>query len=137
MSPNLRAQHASVGLGIQPELYYYTQIFDPRRREPEISAMFAPQLKVANVSSALVKRLKAAQGLKTINHSTAMRIKDRLESTGRCLPLLDLINDDDSVNRLVEINVRNSAKLRPREPAANTLRSFCMRASNIRSHSFT
>ena len=85
-----------------PTRHYYAQPFDPRHREPEHSATFAPQLRTANVSSARVKRLTAAQGLKTINDSTAMRIKDRLESTGCCLPLLDLIIDDDSVNRLVE-----------------------------------
>ena len=109
---NFQPLHAAIGLGnhLVPELYYYAQPFDPRRRGPESSATFAPQPKVVNVSSALVKKLKAAQGLKTINHSTAMRIKDRLESTGRRLPLLGLVNDD-SVHRLVEINVRKLGEI--------------------------
>jgi hypothetical protein len=40
----------------------------------------------------------------------AMRIKDRLESTGRRLPILDQVVDD-SVNRLVEINVRKLGEI--------------------------
>jgi hypothetical protein len=40
----------------------------------------------------------------------AMRIKDRLESTGRRLPLLDKV-DDDSIGKLVEINIRKLAEI--------------------------
>jgi LmbE family N-acetylglucosaminyl deacetylase len=109
---NFQPPHAAVGLAthLVPELYYYAQPFDPRRREPESTATFAPQPKSVDVFPVIAKKLKAAQALKTINHSTAMRIKDRLESTGRRLALLDLINDDN-VNRLVEINVRKLGEI--------------------------
>ena len=40
----------------------------------------------------------------------AMRIKDRLETTGRRLPLLDEV-DEASVSKLVEINVRKLAEI--------------------------
>jgi LmbE family N-acetylglucosaminyl deacetylase len=93
-----------------PELYYYAQPFDPRRREPESTVTFAPQPKVMDISAAFDKKLQAAQALKTINYSMAMRIKQRLESTGRRLPVLDKA-DDASVQKLVEINVRKLAQI--------------------------
>jgi LmbE family N-acetylglucosaminyl deacetylase len=93
-----------------PELYYYAQPFDPRRREPESTATFAPQPKVMDIAGSFDKKLQAAQALKTINYSMAMRIKQRLESTGRRLPLLDKA-DDASVQKLVEINVRKLGQI--------------------------
>ncbi len=92
------------------ELYYYAQPFDPRRREPESTATFAPQPKAMDISAVFDKKLRAAQALKTINYSMAMRIKQRLESTGRRLPLLDK-TDEASVQKLVEINVRKLAQI--------------------------
>ena len=104
---NYQPPFAVVGLEthVTPELYYYAQPFDPRRREAESTATFVPQPKVVDIASTFAKKLQAAQALKTINHSMAMRIKHRLESTGRHLPLLDDI-DETSVSELVEINVR-------------------------------
>ena len=61
--------------------------------------------KVMDISAAFDKKLRAAYALKTINYSMAIRVKLRLESTGRRLPLLDKA-DDASVQKLVEINVR-------------------------------
>lgn len=109
---NYQPPFAVVGLEthITPELYYYAQPFDPRRREAESTATFVPQPKVLDIASTFDKKLRAAQALKTINHSTAMRIKDRLETTGRRLPLLDEVNEE-SVNQLVEINVRKLAEI--------------------------
>jgi hypothetical protein len=54
--------------------------------------------------------LKAAQALKTINQSNAMRLKTRLASSGRRLPLLDVVNES-SINALVEQNVRGLARI--------------------------
>jgi len=109
---NYQPPFAVVGLEthITPELYYYAQPFDPRRREPESTATFVPQPKVLDIASTFDKKLRAAQALKTINHSMAMRIKDRLESTGRRLPLLEEVNEV-SVSKLVEINVRKLAEI--------------------------
>jgi len=109
---NYQPPFAVVGLEthITPELYYYAQPFDPRRREAESTATFVPQPKVVDIASTFDKKLRAAQALKTINHSMAMRIKSRLESTGRRLPLLDDLNEE-SVNQLVEINVRKLAAI--------------------------
>jgi LmbE family N-acetylglucosaminyl deacetylase len=87
------------------ELYYYSQPFDPRRREPEGPATFVPQLKGVDITAALDKKVRAAQALKTANWSMAMRIKQRLQDTGRRLPLLDTMTDE-AIDKLVEINVR-------------------------------
>ena len=90
---------------VTPELYYYAQPFDPRRREPESTATFVPQPVTKDIAATLDKKIRAAQSLKTINYSLAHRIKQRLDETNRKLPLLERI-DDASVNKLVETNVR-------------------------------
>lgn len=95
---------------LTPELYYYAQPFDPRRSEPESTSTFVPQPKIVDISDTFDKKLKAVQALKTINHSMAMRLKTRLTSTGRKLPLLDVVNEA-SINKLVEQNVRGLAKV--------------------------
>ncbi len=109
---NFQPPHAAVGLEthLTPELYYYAQPFDPRRREPEGPATFVPQPKVVDISRQFDKKLRAAQALETINHSMAMRIKQRLETTERRLSLLDRV-DSESVTKLVEINVRKLAEI--------------------------
>jgi hypothetical protein len=63
-----------------------------------------------DISAAFDKKLRAAEALKTINYSMAMRVKQRLESTGRRLPLLDK-TDEASVQKLVEINVRKLSQI--------------------------
>ena len=110
--PNFQPPFSVVGLEthVTPELYHYAQPFDPRRREAESTATFTPQPKVIDISSTFDKKLRAAQALGTINYSMAMRIKARLESTNRKLPLLDEV-DQESVNKLVEINVRKLAEI--------------------------
>ncbi|MBM3737579.1 MAG: PIG-L family deacetylase [Acidobacteria bacterium] len=107
---NHQPPFAQVGLEthVTRELYYYAQPFDPRRREPESTATFVPQPKVSDIGAMLDRKIRAALALKTINHAVAMRIRDRLESTGRRLPLLDTVNDA-SVAKLTEINVRTLA----------------------------
>jgi LmbE family N-acetylglucosaminyl deacetylase len=91
-----------------PELYYYGQPFDPRRREEESTSTFVPEVKVVDISATLDRKIKATQGLRTINASMAHRLKDRLTETHRRLPLLERLNDD-AVNQLVEKNVRGLA----------------------------
>ena len=93
-----------------PELYYYAQPLDPRRREPESTATFVPEPKVFDISATFERKLKAVQAMKTVNHSATMRLKARLTSTGRKLPLLAEV-DDASMNKLVEENVRGLAKI--------------------------
>lgn len=90
---------------VTPELYYYAQPFDPRRREAESTATFVPQPVTKDIAATLDKKIRAAQALKTINYSLANRIKQRLDETNRKLPLLERV-DDASVNKLVETNVR-------------------------------
>ena len=109
---NFQPPFAVVGLEthITPELYYYAQPFDPRRREAEGPPAFVPQPKVVDITATLDKKLRAAQALRTANRSIAMRIKKRLDQTGRRLPLLDN-PDEASVNKLVEINVTKLAEI--------------------------
>ncbi len=122
---NYQPPFAVVGLEthITPELYYYAQPFDPRRREPESTATFVPQPKVLDIAATFDKKLRAAQALKTINYSMAMRIKDRLESTGRRLPLLEKV-DEESVNKLVEINLSKLAEIAARDTAHSQAEEF-------------
>jgi len=105
-------------LGLAPhivgEMYYYAQPFDPRRREPESSSTFVPQPKTVSISTVFEKKLRAAQALYTANYSLAMRIKERLDNTSRRLPLLDAVNRE-SVNQLVEINLRKLAQIAARD----------------------
>jgi LmbE family N-acetylglucosaminyl deacetylase len=109
---NYQPPFSTVGLAthIVGELYYYAQPFDPRRREPESGPMFVPQPKTVDISKTFDKKLRAAQALYTANYSMAMRIKERLDGTGRRLPLLDTV-DRRSVNDLVEVNVRKLAQI--------------------------
>jgi len=93
-----------------PELYYYAQPVDPRRREPEGPPTFVPQPKVVDISKTIDRKLRAAKALKTANYSLAMRIRERLEQTSRRLPLLDTVNEA-AVERLVEINVRKLGEI--------------------------
>ena len=107
-------QIAGLATHLTPELYYYAQPFDPRRREAESTATFVPQPKVVDIAPTLDKKLRAVLALKTINHSMAMRIKERLESSGRRLPLLDTV-DEESINELAGINVRKLAAIAARD----------------------
>jgi LmbE family N-acetylglucosaminyl deacetylase len=95
---------------LTPELYYYAQPLDPRRRDAESTATFVPQPKVVDISRTFDRKLKAVQALKTVNRAAAMRLKARLTSTGRRLPLLDVVNEV-AINGLVEQNVRGLAKV--------------------------
>jgi hypothetical protein len=95
---------------LTPELYYYSQPFDPRRRDAESTSTFVPEPKIVDISATLGKKLKAIQALKTINYSNAMRLKQRLSSTSRRLPLLDQVNEQ-AVDALVEQNLRGLAKI--------------------------
>ena len=99
-----------LGTHITPEVYYFAPPVDPARREAESTATFVPQPKMLDISGTLEKKIKAAQALKTINHSLAMRLKQRLESTDRKLDLLERV-DEASINKLIEERVRGLAQL--------------------------
>lgn len=122
---NYQPPFSRVGLEphVTPEIYYYAQPFDPRRREPESTPTFAPQPKQLDIAAQFDKKLRAAQALKTANRSMAMRIKKRLDDTGRRLPLLDAV-DDESINKLVEINVRKLAEIGAEETALDLAEEF-------------
>lgn len=100
--------------GLKPhlagEVYYYAQPLDPRRQEAESTPTFVPVPKTVDVSQSMEKKIRAAQALKTIQMSLARRLKDRLESTGRRLPLLDAL-DESSLAKLVEENVRGLGRI--------------------------
>ncbi len=93
-----------------PELYYYGQPFDPRRSEAESTPTFVPEYKAIDISTALARKIKAAQALRTINYSMAHRLKDRLTDTQRRLRLFDTL-DDKAVNALVQKNVEGLAAI--------------------------
>ena len=95
---------------LTPELYYYAQPLDPRRRDPESTPTFVPEVKIVDIGATFDKKLKAIQALRTINYSMTMRLKQQLTSTGRKLPALDVVNEE-AVNELVEQNVRGLAKI--------------------------
>lgn len=122
---NFQPPFSVVGLGphFVPELYYYAQPADPRRREPESTATFVPQPKALDISRTFEKKLRAAQALFTANQSMAMRIKERLESTNRRLPLLETVNRE-TVNQLVEINVRKLAEIAARDTSYKLAEEF-------------
>jgi LmbE family N-acetylglucosaminyl deacetylase len=109
---NFAPPQADVGLEphLTPEVYYYSQPLDPRRREPESTATFVPQPKIVDISTTFARKVQAAQALQTINFSMARRLKDHFTATRRRLPLLQTV-DETAVNRLVEQNVRGLAKL--------------------------
>lgn len=94
---------------LTPEVYYYAQPLDPRRSEPESTAVFVPQPVIRDIAATLSQKIKAAQALRTIQHSQVMRLKASLAATGRRLPLLDTVNDA-AVDRLAEENVRGLAR---------------------------
>ena len=122
---NVQPPFSAVGLAphIVGELYYYAQPFDPRRREPESTTTFVPQPKTVSISKTFEKKLRAAQALYTGNYSMAMRIKERLDGTSRRLPLLDTVNRE-SVDQLVEINVRKLAEIAARDTAHELAEEF-------------
>ncbi len=41
-----------------PELYYYGQPFDLRRREPESTSTFVPEIKIVDISATLAQKVK-------------------------------------------------------------------------------
>jgi LmbE family N-acetylglucosaminyl deacetylase len=114
-------------VGLKPhvtrELYYYAQPFDPRRREPESTATFTPQPKVLDIATAFDKKLRAAQALKTMNYAMAMRIRQRLDESGRKLALLETVNDG-AVQKLVEINVRKLAEIGAKDSSFKQAEEF-------------
>lgn len=109
---NVQVAHAAGGLKphVTPELYYYAQPFDPRRNEPESTATFVPQPRATDITRTLERKIRAIQALATINTSMAQRLRQRLDSTGRRLPLLDRV-DTQTVRQLVEENVRGLARI--------------------------
>ncbi|MBS1823968.1 MAG: PIG-L family deacetylase [Acidobacteria bacterium] len=122
---NHQPPFAQAGLAthVVKELYYYAQPFDPRRREAESTATFAPQPKVVDIASSLEKKLRASQALTTVNYSMAMRIRKRLDESGRRLPLLDVVNEE-SVRKLVEINVRKLAEIAAKDSGYKLAEEF-------------
>lgn len=122
---NVQPAFANVGLDahVVDEVYYYAQPVDPRRREAESTATFVPQPTVRDIAASIDKKTRAAQALETANESMAQRIKQRLEATGRRLPLLDTV-DADSIHELVSINVRNLARIAAQDSAYDLAEEF-------------
>ena len=93
-----------------PEVYYFGQPVDPRRRDAESSETFVPQVKQFDIAATLATKEKAAQALKTTNDAVARRLKARLDATNRRLPALQAINEA-SINALVHENVQGLARI--------------------------
>ena len=102
--------HGGLAPHIVSEAYYYSSPVDPRRREPESSPTFVPQSIRVDIGEPFARKLRAAQALRTVNRSTAMRLKQSLEAAGRRLPLLDTVNER-AVDKLVEENLRGLAAM--------------------------
>lgn len=102
------ASHGGLKPHILSEVFYYAPPVDPRRREAESTATFAPQPIQVDIAESFTKKLRAAQTLRTVNRSTAMRLKQSLEAAGRRLPLLDTVAAS-AVDKLVEENLRGLA----------------------------
>ena len=100
--------HGGLKPHIVPEVFYYAPPVDPRRREPESTAAFVPQPVHVDIGESFARKLRAAQALRTVNRSTAMRLKQSLEAAGRRLPLLDTV-DEAAIDNLVEQNLRGLA----------------------------
>jgi LmbE family N-acetylglucosaminyl deacetylase len=98
--------------GLEPhivsEVFYYAPPVDPRRREPESTATFVPQPVQVDIGGVFARKLRAAQAMRTVNKSRAMRLKQTLEASGRRLPLLEKV-DDGAITRLTEENLRGLA----------------------------
>jgi LmbE family N-acetylglucosaminyl deacetylase len=103
-----------------PEVYYYAPPTDPRRREPESTATFVPQPVTVPIGASLEQKIKAVQALKTSNYASAMRLKQRLESTGRRLPLLSNVTAATAA-KLAEENIRGLARLSSPAPSEEFL----------------
>jgi len=95
---------------VVPEVYYYSPPLDPRRREPESTATFVPQAVQVDIAGSFAKKLKAAQAMRTVNRSIAMRLKQSLETSGRQLPLLSSL-DEAAIDKLAEENLRGLARI--------------------------
>ncbi len=108
---NFEPPFALAGLSTHqtPELYYYAPPVDPRRREAETTAAFAPQPVAVDIAASIDRKLRAIQALRTTNHSLAIEVRQRLAAAGRRLPLLEAVNDD-SVKRLTDVRIRNLAR---------------------------
>jgi len=95
---------------IVPDVYYYSPPLDPRRREPESTPTFVPQPVQVDIAATFAKKLTAARAMRTYNRSTAMRLKQSLEASGRRLPLLATV-DQPAIDKLAEENLRGLARI--------------------------
>ncbi|MFN0103319.1 MAG: PIG-L deacetylase family protein [Bryobacteraceae bacterium] len=102
------SSHGGLKPHIVSEVFYYAPPVDPRRREPESTATFVPQPVRVDIAESFGRKLRAAQALRTVNRSTAMRLKQSLEAAGRRLPLLDTV-DGPAIDKFVEENLRGLA----------------------------
>ncbi len=93
-----------------PEVFYFGQPVDPRRRDAESTETFVPQVKQFDIAATLATKEKAAQALKTTNDAVARRLKARLDTTNRRLPALQAINEA-SINALVHENILGLARI--------------------------
>ncbi len=119
------AGFANVGLEahVVDEVYYYAQPVDPRRREPNRPRRSCRTNGPRDIAASIAKKTRAAQALKTANESMAQRIKQRLDESGRRLPLLDAVNAP-SINELVAINVTKLAEMAARDSAYEQAEEF-------------
>lgn len=108
---------------VTPEVYYYAQPLDPRRRDPESTATFVPEPRVIDISGTLAEKLKAVLTLRTVNRSMATGLRNRLAASGRALPLLANLSDA-AVDKLAEENVRGLATVSAQGTAFRAAEEF-------------
>lgn len=92
-------EHFSQGLGrwVVVDRYYWARQLDDQDAN-----------KIVDISSTIDRKIRAIQQHKTMMRHTAYTLKEKLAEANLRLPLLDTV-DEESVNRMVDIQVRERA----------------------------
>jgi LmbE family N-acetylglucosaminyl deacetylase len=92
-------EHFSQGLGrwVVVDRYYWARQLDDHDAN-----------KIVDITSTIDRKIRAIQQHKTMMRHTAYTLKEKLAEANLRLPLLDTI-DEESVNRMVDIQVRERA----------------------------
>jgi LmbE family N-acetylglucosaminyl deacetylase len=92
-------EHFSQGLGrwVVVDRYYWARQLDDQDAN-----------KIVDITSTIDRKIRAVQQHKTMMRHTAYTLKEKLAEANLRLPLLDTI-DEESVNRMVDIHVRERA----------------------------
>lgn len=92
-------EHFSQGLGrwVVVDRYYWARQLDDQDAN-----------KIVDITSTIDRKIRAVQQHKTMMRHTAYTLKEKLAEANLRLPLLDRV-DEESVNRMVDIHIREGA----------------------------